>query len=150
MTTFLKCKKWGKKYCRICQKLSFLGIPEGWHLLAIEGVGNTDPIKDIIPALSQDITPRIHLHRGIRLSKGNQFFFYAPPFFSITGATTNTLFYSIEKEIQGKLIQCEEYFYLPKNVPSQKQIIISYRDNVHLKSKSTILESPKFFALKTH
>ncbi len=125
---FSKVQKWGKTNCGIFQELHFLGIPEGWHFVEIKDIGNTDLIKEIIPALSQDRKPRIHLNGGIRFSKRNQFFFYAPPYFSITGATTDTLYYSIEEKTQEKLIQCRESFYLPKDVSSQKQIKISYDD----------------------
>ena len=85
-----KVQKWGSKECDQCQQLDFNGLPKDWHLFEIKGINGDKWIKQDIPALAIDKKPRIHFEGGIRLSKGNRFFNFAPPKIQITGTVTKS------------------------------------------------------------
>ena len=125
-----KVQKWGKSECNKFQRMDVTGLPDSWDLFQIKGVNGDRLIKKDIPALSIDKKPRIKFEGGIRLSKGNKFFSFAPPNLSIIGGieTDFKLVYSIEsKDEEYPLIQSNEdnrSFSLPTDIPVGKWISV--------------------------
>ena len=124
---FDKAQKWGEKECNECQELKFSGLPDNWHLFKIKGV-KRDSIKKDIPDLAIDKKQRIKFEGGIRLSKGNKFFSFAPPKIILTGGLEqiSSLFYSINNKHRPLLFnQTENSFSLPTDVSDREWITIS-------------------------
>ena len=129
---FEKVQKWGNKECNEFKYLQdFTGVPKDWHLFKIKGVKNDCLIKNDISALAIDENPKIHFEGGIRISKGNQFFDFAPPKISIIGGrnTNSKLFYKINSEEK----RCEPIddrkttFQLSKETPCGEWIKITLK-----------------------
>lgn len=126
-----KIQRWGEKECTEYQKLNFTGLPQNWHLFKIKGVNGDKLIKDTIPALSIDKKSRIQFEGGIRFSKGNRFFSFAPPEISVVGGKENTslsLFYSIGSKKRRPLSRSSEngcIFSFPRNISLDAWITIS-------------------------
>ena len=121
-----KVKNWGKLECNKCEKLDFEGFPSNWDLFNIQGVKGNERIRRCIPALAIDKTLRIKFDGGIRSSRGNTFFYFAPPAIVITGRVDSNLIPYYSKDNQNKnpltLSQIEKNtFYLPKIVLSNKE-----------------------------
>ena len=141
---FDKVKKWGSKECDQCSVLQYSGLPKNWHLFKIKGV-NKDSIKADIPVLSIDQKPRIKFEGGIRLSKGNRFFSFAPPKIVITGGTEkiSKLFYSTDNSTEYKELvltnQNENFFYLPEDTPYEERITVSYTQSKQEEGKKIFL-----------
>ena len=124
---FEKVKKWGEKECNECQVLNYSGLPNNWHLFRIEGVNN-DSIKSDMPSLSIDQKTRIKFEGGIRLSKGNKFFSFAPPKVRVIQGTEpiSQLFYSAtEYKKEDSIDENKDSFSLPKDTPFEKWVTIS-------------------------
>ena len=130
---FEKVQKWGNKQCEQCKELEFSGLPKNWHLFKIKGVKEDSLIKDVIPALSIDKKQRIQFKEGLRLSRGNKFFNFAPPKFFITGGLEDSNLYWFSKSNKKRklLIRDNEdihLFSLPKNIPIGEWITISNKE----------------------
>ena len=140
---FDKVKRWGEKECNEYQVLEYSGLPNNWHLFKIKGV-NKDSIKKDIPSLAIDQKPRIKFEGGIRLSKGNRFFSFAPPKITITGGTeqTSKLFYSTHNDIEYKasvfIDQDENSFPLPKDIPCEEWVTVSDKQSKQEEAKVKI------------
>jgi len=152
---FDKVKKWGEKECDECQELKFSGLPDNWHLFKIKGV-NKYSIKKDIPTLSIDKNPKIKLEGGIRLSRGNKFFSFAPPKIILTRGSKeiSSLFYSINNQYKSLLFdQNENYFFLPEDVPYGEWIKISdsksENENPNVKIK-LFLDNPRLKTLSDY
>ena len=131
---FDKVKKWGETECDKFEELKFSQIPKHWHLFKIKGVNGDSLIKKDIPSLSTDEKIRINCEAGIRISRGNTYFSFAPPKIFITGMRKETKppVYSVDSEDndQFNLIQInndKSSFFLPKNIPTEKQIKIKIK-----------------------
>ena len=132
-----KVQKWGDKSCEVFKKLSINDLPGGWFLFEVSGVKDCKAVEKDIPALSTDEKPRIKLEGGIRLSRGNRFFDFAPPKISIIGEnqSSSEMTCSLKNEdcSEGEgtkfpLIPSENkdnLFFLPENIPVGKQITIN-------------------------
>ena len=131
-----KVHKWGEEECDRCKKLDFTGLPENWDLFEVGGVKGESLIKDTIPSLSIDKTPRIQFD-GIRHSKGNKFFDFVPPTVSIIGgmkqiSTLYCLVGNREAEEAEPLIPLSEdkrVFFLPKTIPVGEYVKISNNED---------------------
>ena len=55
------------------------GVPSGWRLAKVEGVLNFQRFRSAFPFLAVPDRARIRFHGGIRHSRGNTFFVFAPP-----------------------------------------------------------------------
>ena len=129
-----KIQKWGSKECDQCQKLDFNGLPKDWHLFEIKGINGDKLIKQDIPTLAIDKKPRIHFEGGIRLSKGNRFFSFAPPKIQITGVLTKVQTINLQKKESNDektnhislapSLEEQNIFELKENTPLEEQISI--------------------------
>ncbi len=141
-----KVQKWGETECDKCQKLDFAGLPKEWLLFKIQGVNGDKRIKKDIPALAIDSNPRINFEGGIRPSKGNKFFAFAPPKILIIGELkpVSKLVYSIDNQEKTHwlLSQTEpDIFLLPKKMPCGKNIAIKIVEQSEKKSIKSVIES---------
>ena len=140
-----KVQKWGEANCDKCQKLNFGGLPNKWHLFKIKGVNGDRGIKQDIPALAIDSNPRINFEGGIRPSKGNKFFNFAPPKILVTGKLKpiSQLVYSIDNQETKHLLSSQtepDVFLLPKNIPCGKNIAIKILEQSEEKPIKGIIE----------
>ena len=148
---FDKVQEWGNKQCEQCEELKFSGLPKDWHLFKIKEVKEDILIKDVIPALSIDKKQRIQFKGGLRLSRGNKFFSFTPPKFSITGGTekSNLYWFSKNNVRRKPLIRDNKDMYLfslPKDIPVGERIIISNRETESKEEERKI----SFMLLKNH
>ena len=125
-----KVQKWGESECNRCKALPFRGdLPKDWHLFEVEGVNGDSLIKKDIPSLTTiDERPRVLFKEGIRLSRGNKFFDFAPPKISIIGVKGQIQdpFYKVNDQM-NKLIPIDgehDLFQIPKDVPFGEDIKI--------------------------
>ena len=131
-----KVQKWGDSECDKCKELSFSGdLPKDWHLFEIEGVKGDSLIKNDIPSLAMDKKLRVLFKNGIRCSRGNKFFDFAPPEVLIMGKKdqTQNLFYKINDQ-KNKLIPIDrepDLFQLPKDIPFGEDIKIVVNESNH-------------------
>ena len=72
--------KWGESSCQGFEKLAIAnGLPNRWHFFKVGLACSDKEIKDRYPVMSFPNTLRLELVGGIRVSRGNKFFKFAPP-----------------------------------------------------------------------
>lgn len=72
--------KWGESSCQGFKKLAIAyGLPKRWHFFKVGLACSDKQIKDRYPVMSFPNTLRLELVGGIRVSRGNKFFKFAPP-----------------------------------------------------------------------
>lgn len=73
-------KRWGESSCVGFREYAISrGLPNEWSFFRADAVLNDDGIRQKYPVLALPTTTRLLLRGGIRLSRGNQFFIFAPP-----------------------------------------------------------------------
>ncbi|NJL89204.1 MAG: hypothetical protein HC916_04915, partial [Coleofasciculaceae cyanobacterium SM2_1_6] len=72
--------EWGKSSCQGFEKLVIAhGLPNRWHFFRGRLACSDEPIKYTYPVMSFPNILRLELVGGIRVSRGNKFFKFAPP-----------------------------------------------------------------------
>ena len=72
--------QWGESSCQGFEKLAIdHGLPDRWHFFKVDLACSDELIKKEYPVISFPNTLRLELVSGIRVSRGNKFFKFAPP-----------------------------------------------------------------------
>ncbi len=72
--------QWGESSCQGFEKLAIAnGLPNRWHFFKVGLACSDELVKDRYPVMSFPKTLRLKLVGGIRVSRGNKFFKFAPP-----------------------------------------------------------------------
>lgn len=72
--------QWGESSCQGFEKLAIVhGLPDKWHFFKVGLACSDELIKYRYPVMSFPNTLRLELVGGIRVSRGNKFFKFAPP-----------------------------------------------------------------------
>ncbi|MBD1929831.1 hypothetical protein H6F74_26880 [Trichocoleus sp. FACHB-90] len=119
-------EKWGESSCKGFEKLPIIaGLPHGWHFFHVAAAYSDDLVKYEYPILSLPTTVRFDLEGGIRISRGNQFFKFAPPKLVLTGGND-----SIRVCCNSTPLDCsqaEGIYELPDHAPTGTKIEIEAR-----------------------
>ena len=88
-------EQWGGSEC-----LGFLeipisgGLPKGWSLFAVNAALDDAGIRNSYSLLSFPRSIRLRVDGGIRVTRGNQFFGFAPPNLVLEGDSEEAQFYA--------------------------------------------------------
>lgn len=86
---------WGSASCDGWEELSFSeGLPRGWRAFSAERATSDEDIRDDYPALALPTNVSISLQGGIRVSRGNRYFDFAPPAVAVEGANVDCLLFN--------------------------------------------------------
>jgi hypothetical protein len=76
----IEIEHWGTINCTGFEKIVMRsGLPNGWSLYHAKSVSSDEYIRDLYPILALSDKPRIEFKGGIRFSRSNEFFAFAPP-----------------------------------------------------------------------
>ena len=90
------------------------GLPRGWHAYSAAKARTDEGIRDDYPALALPTNVSISLQGGIRVSRGNRYFDFAPPAVALEGANVERLLFNrIDAGSPNETGQIE----IPQNLP---------------------------------
>lgn len=116
------------------------GLPENWHLFKVDKVYSSDLVKHLSPNLKLDINLQLSLEKGIKITRDNQFFDFAPPTIRLKAA--NDAQESIKVYCNHIILTGSNVIYeLPNDVPVGEKLLIEvHQDKQVIKRKSLSLE----------
>jgi len=83
-------KQWGTSSCLGFKELAIReGLPQGWTMFRADSALDDEHVKDAYPQLALPSTIRLRFEGGIRASRANQFFSFAPPRIVVEGYDTS-------------------------------------------------------------
>ncbi|SRR6266498_2182105 len=90
-------EKWGGESCDGWREIKVSrGLPDGWRLFYADRARSDDEIRDSYPLLSLPTNVSILLRDGIRVSRGNRYFDFAPPSVELRGVGVDELTFNNE------------------------------------------------------
>jgi len=128
-------KQWGESSCQGFEKLAIAnGLPNRWHFFKVGLACSDKEIKYRYPVMSFPNALRLELVGGVRVSRGNKFFKFAPPKLVLQGNNDSIqiLCNDIPLDCDGKGI-----YELPLN--SSELVIKAKRGEDTVKSTSLLL-----------
>ena len=133
-----RLEKWAKTQCQDFQILEIRqGLPESWRLASVAAAIDDEAVRNGFPTLTFPSGLRLLLVGGIRSSKGNNFFNFAPPSVMLSGSAPG-----IEVYCNGALLSSpsnHNVFSLPDSLQNGSRITIEAR------SDKTILRRQSLF-----
>lgn len=117
--------EWGKNDCTDFQDLSKMtGLPLNWTFFQISGVRSDERIRKELPRLSLSRSLDIGTVGGIRVARGNQFFYFAPPLFEVGGAPDYVRANSLGRALNLVIDEATGLFLLKDELPIDQPIEI--------------------------
>lgn len=99
-------EKWGKEACKGFEQVSIRqGLPQDWRLYHVEQAINDQLVKDKYPMLSLPLVVRLRLDGGVKVSRGNDYFAFAPPRIIVEGQLDGLKVYCNNAPMQPGLAQ---------------------------------------------
>jgi len=100
------------------------GLPDGWRLAQISGLISLDSPPVVVAPLIHSDRVRLRLLGGVRVSRGNSFFPFAPPSIEVVGgAPDSTVLCNEEPLPQNE--ETPERYSLPDGLPLEEKVSIS-------------------------
>lgn len=136
-------EQWGAGSCTEFNKVEIKNeLPNGWFLFYAKSVFSDEYIGKIHPILALSKKPRIDFKKGIRFSKGHEFFAFAPP---------KILVEDIQGDFQvscnGSPLLSDEQariYTLPPNMPTDKVVVIEVHQGNKLMCKRSLVLKANF------
>ncbi len=128
-------ESWATNQCAQFTRIAITaGLPDGWNLAESRGASSDHGVRGRYPILSSPSRIRIKLVGGIRsdADRSNDFFEFAPPSISFTGASPGVEIFCNDRKIST----CEQRdsFPLPDDLPTETRIVIEakrHQETVH-------------------
>ena len=121
-------EQWATVECQGFEDLDVLGgLPAGWKLARISEATGTESVRHDFPFLSFPPSARLRFVGGIRSSRGNNFFSFAPPDVALEGGPPDAGLYR-----NGVLISARsagDTFVLPEGLPSESRITLEAKNS---------------------
>jgi len=120
--------RWGASSCTGFRKLPITrGLPEGWSFFHADAAHSDELVKSEYPLLALPRTIRLGFEGGIRVSRGHQFFKFAPPKLVVEGGGQSIEIYC--NEVKLKPSHIDSIYDLPAEALSSNEITIEARHN---------------------
>lgn len=86
---------WGAASCDAWEELILSGgLPLGWRAFSAAKARTDESIRDLYPALALPVNVALSLQGGIRVSRGNRYFDFAPPAVAVEGQNIDRLLFN--------------------------------------------------------
>ena len=143
---WLQIEEWATTECRGFQEVDILkGLPLGWRFARISEATGDETVRGVFPFLSFPPSTRLRLVGGIRSSRGNNFFSFAPPDVVLEGGTSDANLYCNDVPLAGR--DGGGAFVLPKDVPSESRITIEAKIGVETVVRQSLFLTGDFSLL---
>jgi hypothetical protein len=119
--------EWGKTKCEGFRQIDVRGLPDGWLFCGANRAFDDADIKDRYPMLSLPVATKLSFQGGVRISKGNQFFSFAPPRITLEGSGESIEVYCNNVPLEYQ--PTEDFYALPDNLPIGTQLTVEARRN---------------------
>jgi len=131
--------EWGSAQCEGFRQINVRGLPEGWLFSAADKACDDTGIRQRYPMLSLPVATRLSFRGGVRVSRGNEFFSFAPPRIVLEGRNDSIEVYC--NNVRLEYSANEDFFALPENLPTGAQLIVeARRDGSAVRKLSFYLE----------
>ena len=130
---------WTQQSCSGFQELGINGLPPQWKIARVDEVDSDEGIRQAFPSL-QFPASRIQLKfvGGIRSSRRNEFFDFAPPRIIVEGGSSDHHLYCDDELLDTA--DTTGMYSLPSNLSSETQIILSVKkDGIPVTNQSLYL-----------
>ena len=138
-----RLEKWAKTQCQDFQGLEVRqGLPESWRLASVAAAIDDEAVRNEFPMLAFQSGVRLLLVGGIRSSKGNNFFNFAPPSVMLSGSASG-----IEVYCNGTLLSSptnHSVFALPDNLQNRSRITIEARSGKTMLRRQSLFLTDDF------
>jgi hypothetical protein len=106
---------WGAASCDQWQELTpLVGLPRGWRAFGADKARDDREIRDAYPSLALPETISLSLRGGIRISRGNRYFDFAPPHIAVEGQDIGTVLFN---GVAAGSLSKAGYFEIPRDLP---------------------------------
>ena len=124
-----RLEEWATVECSGFQELDVLkGLPTGWKFAHISEATGNESVRHDFPFLSYPPSSRLRLVGGIRSSRGNNFFSFAPPDVALEGGTQDAGLYC--NDVPMKTRAAGGAFVLPNGLPTESRITLEAKTSV--------------------
>ena len=134
---------WATTQCQGFQDLNIEhGLPGSWRLAKVAAAIDDTAVKNEFPILAFQSGMRLLLVGGIRRSRGNNFFNFAPPSVLLTGSPPDTEVYC-----NGVLLSpstSDSVFTLPENLQNGSRITIEARSGKSILRRQSLFLTGDF------
>ena len=90
-----RINSWGESSCDAWEELTLSGgLPLGWRAFSAAKARTDESIRDVYPALALPVNVALSLQGGIRVSRGNRYFDFAPPAVAVEGQNIDRLLFN--------------------------------------------------------
>jgi hypothetical protein len=90
-----RINSWGASSCDAWEELTLSGgLPLGWRAFSAAKARTDESIRDVYPALSLPVNVALSLQGGIRVSRSNRYFEFAPPAIAVEGQNVDRLLFN--------------------------------------------------------
>ena len=138
-----RLEEWATVECRGFNDLDVrLGLPTGWKLAHISEATGNESVRDDFPFLSFPPSSRLRLVGGIRSSRGNNFFNFAPPDVALEGGTPDAGLYC--KDVPMNDRSGGGAFVLPNGLPSESRITLEAKTGGAIEARTSLFLTGDF------
>jgi len=90
-----RIEAWGAGSCDGWEELTVSsGLPAGWRAFSAARARTDENIRDSYPALALPVNVALSLRGGIRVSRGNRYFDFAPPAVAVEGPNVDRILFN--------------------------------------------------------
>jgi hypothetical protein len=118
---------WGKTECEGFREIDVRGLPDGWLFCGANRAFDDADIKDRYPMLSLPVATKLSFQGGVRISRGNQFFSFAPPRIVLEGSGESIEVYCNNTRLEYRAPG--DFYATPEDLPIGTQLIVEARRN---------------------
>ena len=138
-----RLEEWATVECRGFNDLDVrLGLPTGWKLAHISEATGNESVRDDFPFLSFPPSSRLRLVGGIRSSRGNNFFNFAPPDVALEGGTPDAGLYCNDVPMNDR--SGGGAFVLPNGLPSESRITLEAKTGGAIEARTSLFLTGDF------
>ena len=138
-----RLEQWATVECRGFNDLDVRqGLPTGWKLAYISEATGNESVRHEFPFLSYPPSSRLRLVGGIRSSRGNNFFSFAPPDVALEGGTQDAGLYCNDVPMNTRV--AGGAFVLPNGLPSESRITLEAKTSIAIVARHSMFLTGDF------
>ena len=138
-----RLEQWATVECRGFDDLDVRqGLPTGWKLAHISEATGNESVRRDFPFLSFPPSSRLRLVGGIRSSRGNNFFNFAPPEVALEGGTPDTVLYCNDVPMNDR--SEGRAFVLPNDLSSESRITLEAKTGGAIEARTSLFLTGDF------
>ncbi len=138
-----RLEKWATVECRGFEEMDGLeGLPIGWKLASISEAAGNESVRHDFPFLSFPASSRLRLVGGIRSSRGNNFFSFAPPDVALEGGPLGAGLYCSGVPMSDR--SAGDAFVLPEGLPSESRIALEAKNGTEIVASQSLFLTGDF------